>query len=851
MPDDCELTPMMRQYREAKAASPPDSLLLFRLGDFYEMFFEDAIRGSALLDVTLTKRGGVPMCGIPHHALDNYLPKVLATGTKVAIADQLEDPKLAKGIVKRGVTRVITPGTIIDAAALSPNQCNYLASIARRKDRFGLACLEISTGQFHVTELDNADELRDELNRLNPSECVASASLLGEWERAECRPAVGGKMAWTPLDDWHFDFSTAEELLKRHFGVLSLDGFGLANLDLAVVAAGAALRYALDNLKQEAKHIDGVRTYLVNDFMALDPATRRNLELVESLRGGKESTLLWVLDETKTPMGGRLIRDWLLRPLRDRGAINARLDSVDKLKYDPLTLAEFREVLGQVRDLERVVARLNVGSANARDLVALARGLEAVPDLRKLLAGHDTPLLASLRDGLCEFQDVVAMIDAAVVDEPPPTLTDGGMIRDGYNADLDAFRSASKEGKNWIAALQAKEQERTGIKSLKIRYNKVFGYYIEITKSNLGQVPYQDYVRKQTLANAERFITPELKEVEDKVLGSEDKAKALEHEIFQELRSRCVERSAQIRSTAAALGSLDALSGLAEAARKHNYRRPLIRDDGALRILGGRHPVLDVSMRGERFVPNDTLLDDADNRVLVITGPNMAGKSTYIRQVALLTLMAQAGSFIPVESAEIGVVDRIFTRVGAADDLSRGQSTFMVEMVETANILAHASERSLVILDEIGRGTSTFDGLSIAWAVAEHLHDEIGAKTLFATHYHELTELALTRSGVKNYNVAVREYGDKIVFLRQIVPGGADKSYGIHVAKLAGLPKAVLERSKEILDNLERDAIAEGVPALAERHAVADFQAQPKAVKKRKGGPPQPGTPVQMSLFEW
>lgn len=811
------LTPMMRQYKEVKATIPKDTILLFRLGDFYEMFFEDAIQGSRLLDIALTKRHEIPMCGIPFHALDNYLPKLIESGVKVAIADQMEDPKLVKGIVKREVTRIITPGTLMDNSILHPDKSNYLVVVAVQKSKYGLACLDVSTGVFRITELDSEEELENELFRLACKEIVVSESLLALWDSENKRPVKGEDIFWTTLDDNCFSYDSACKYLMEHFSVGSLDGFGCMEMSVSVSAAGAALYYAIENLKHQAGHINGLKTYNTKEYMLLDFATRRNLELVESSRiGDNEHTLLKVLDDTRTSMGSRLLREWLLQPLYNKIKIEERLDAVEDFKFEPLTLAELQESLGVVRDLERIIARLNVGSSNARDIIALSTSLEILPALKSLLTGYKSKLISDYNDQIKTFPELTELISKAVIDEPPLAITEGGIIKNGYDNVLDEHRSASTEGKNWIAALQAKEQERTGIKSLKIRYNKVFGYYIEVTQSNLSLVP-QDYIRKQTLVNCERFITPELKEMENKVLGSEDKAKALEYEIFQKIREKCVEYTSEIKNTASAIAATDVLSSFAEVARKNNYIRPVITNSDTIRIIGGRHPVLETFLTDERFVPNDTLLDNQENNVIVITGPNMAGKSTYIRQTALIVLMAQAGSYISADEAEIGIVDRIFTRVGASDDLSRGQSTFMVEMVETANILAHVTNKSLVVLDEIGRGTSTFDGLSIAWAVAEFIHNtpSAKAKTLFATHYHELTELAMTCNGVKNLNVAVKEYGDKVIFLRQIVSGAADKSYGIYVAKLAGLPEKVISRAKEILDNLENNAIKEGQPVLA------------------------------------
>lgn len=832
----------MRQYREMKDGLPKDVILLFRLGDFYEMFFEDAKFAAPILDVTLTKRAGTPMCGIPYHALENYMPRLLEAGIKVAIAEQIEDPRLAKGIVKRKITRVITPGTVTDSCILTPEKNNYLAALSFNKGVYGLASIDISTGDFRTTEVQNSEELETELHRLRAAECLVPESILDGWKADNSHPRSSGNILWTPLEDWVFAFDTASELLKRHFKVASLDGFGCRNMSLGVSAAGAVLHYACENLRHEAGHIRFLKTYSSSNFMVLDAISQRNLELVDPMPGGKkEGTLLHVLDQTATPMGSRLLREWLVRPLFDKDAIIARLDAVSALKDDPVTLAELRETINSVRDLERIIARLNIGSANARDMAALSKSLESIPDIKNLLGVFDMPLLCEVRNRMHELPELVSEINRTISDEPPALISDGGIIREGCNPELDELRSAASEGKNWIAEMQAKEQERTGIKSLKIRFNNVFGYYIEISKSNIANAP-ADYIRKQTLVNGERYITPELKEMENKILGAEDKSKALEYELFQKLREQAISFTVKILETAASLAAVDALASFAECARKYNYCRPVISDDETLVIRAGRHPVLDATMKEERFVPNDTFLDGDENRIMIITGPNMAGKSTYIRQVALLVLLAQTGSYIPAQSAEIGLVDRIFTRVGAVDDISRGQSTFMVEMLETANILNHATKKSLVILDEIGRGTSTFDGISIAWAVAEYLHDSptAMARTLFATHYHELTELALTCRGVKNYNVAVKEYGEQIIFLRQILPGATDRSYGIHVAKLAGLPKEVITRANEILENLENNAIAEaGQPALAEHH------------EKGKEKKPKKAKTNQPTLFDW
>lgn len=838
------LTPMMRQYREAKASIPADAVLLFRLGDFYEEFFEDAERVSSVLELTLTKRQGVPMCGFPYHALENYLPRLVAAGVKVAIAEQMEDPKLAQGIVKRQVTRIITPGTIIDNALLNPACNNYLTALVAGRDRCALASLDISTGEFRVTETASPEKLRTELDRLNTRECVISHKLAAEFRANDSWPETRNKILWTELDSDEFEFERSESFLKEHFQVATLDGFGCRDLPLSVAAAGAVLRYATENLRQDAAHINRLELYSLDHSLELDSISQRNLELVETMFGsGKNGSLLGVLDHTVTPMGGRRLRGWLLRPLCDHDAIVARLDAVEQFTLDPLTLAELRETIGVVRDLERIVGRLNVGSAGPRDLQTLSASLRVLPGVKTLLGVFAAPLLEQLNSRLELFPELTERIDAAIADETPALLADGGVIRAGFSPQLDELRAAATDGKSWLSQIQQREQERTGIKSLKVKFNSVFGYYIEVSKANLAAVP-EDYIRKQTLVNAERFITPELKELESKILGSEEKARALEYQLFQELREYVLGFTAKIQNAADVLAEVDALASLAECARLHRYCRPRIFEDDRLIIRGGRHPVLDALLGAEKFVPNDCLLDGDRNRMMIITGPNMAGKSTYIRQTALLVIMAQMGSFIPAESAEIGLVDRIFTRVGAADDLARGQSTFMVEMVETANILNHVTPKSLVILDEIGRGTSTFDGLSIAWAVAEFLHDDpqCRCRTQFATHYHELTELAQTRRGVNNYNVAVKEYGDQIIFLRQIVPGASDRSYGIHVAKLAGIPAPVIERANVILELLEKAADAP-------RDAIAQLPRNTVRSRRRKGAAEENDDMIQLRLL--
>ncbi|HOO19826.1 MAG TPA: DNA mismatch repair protein MutS [Kiritimatiellia bacterium] len=829
---------MMAQYRRAKAEIDPGTILFFRLGDFYEMFFEDAVVASDILGIALTKRQSVPMCGIPYHAADLYLAKLLRAGKKVALCDQMEDPALAKGIVKREVTGIVTPGTVLTDSVLDAARPNYLAGLHRLGKIFGLAMLDLSTGDFWMEESADADALFDDLARYAPPEVILSESLHAD-ERFLNALQAAGAHAVTAREDWIFDPATSVDGLCRHLGVQSLDGFGGEGHPAAAAAAGALLYYVTRDLRRTAAHVRRIRFRAAADAMMLDESTLSNLDLVAS-RGSSRSdaptTLLQALDSTRTAMGSRLLRDWLVRPLQNLPAIVARHDAVESFLNNRRDLDTLRGILAEVKDLERLLSRLSSGSGNARDVRALGASLARLPALKDALAAPSADRLRELA-GAVEPQDgLVAHIDRALVDEPPMAIKEGGVIRKGFHAGLDELRSAAHDGKQWIAELQAREIERTGIKSLKIRFNKVFGYFIEVTKSNLAQVP-DDYIRKQTVVNGERFITPELKECEHKILGAEDKSIALEYELFLELRGEVIAHTAAIQQTAAAVAEIDVLAAFAERALACRYVRPAMTADGALSIRDGRHPVVELLPESGRFVPNDTRLDTADNQLLIITGPNMAGKSTYIRQVALIVIMAQMGCFVPAAEAEIGVVDRVFTRVGAGDDIARGRSTFMVEMQETANILNNATPRSLIVLDEIGRGTSTFDGISIAWSVAEYLHNhaEVKAKTLFATHYHELTDIALTLSGVKNYNVLVSEKDDRIVFLRKIVPGAADKSYGIQVARLAGLPLEVVTRAKDILANLEEQELSEaGQPKLA----------QPRARK------PRIADTDQLSLFD-
>jgi DNA mismatch repair protein MutS len=802
------LTPMMQQYQRLRASVPADTLLLFRLGDFYELFFDDAKEASGLLNLALTHRNSVPMCGMPYHAAQNYIAKLIQAGRRVAICDQTSEPQPGK-IVTREITQIITAGTVSELDLLKSNRPNYLGAVYFQDGVFGFAYAELSTGEFRVTEPKDASALLDDLARISPAEVLVSERQKEQFGEIE------GALAY---DDFAFLSDHARFTLCEHFRVKSLDGFGCGEMPAAIGAAGAIIHYLKQQLRRKVDHLASLRCDARDDYVLLDAATQVNLELVES-RGARNMSLLAALDRTVTPMGGRKLRTWILQPLRDLAELERRQQMISDLLHEPDVIAALRHCLKSIRDLERAAGRLSQASGNARDLVALKTSLEQIPELKRSLqvlldrlafganqtAEEFVPesLAQSLQNQLQEMPELAAKLTGALVPDPPMVLKEGGIFRDGFNADLDELRQASRDGKKWIAELQEREIAESGIKSLKVRFNSVFGYFIEITKSNLANVPSR-YIRKQTTVGGERFITPELKEMESKILGADEKARHLEYQLFQTLREETLLELAPIQQTAAAIGTLDVICALAETARLFGYCRPALNQSLRLVIRDGRHPVLDQNLAEEKFVPNDTDLDGERMRLAIITGPNMAGKSTYIRQVALIVLLAQIGSFVPASSAEIGLVDRVFTRVGANDDLSRGQSTFMVEMNETANIVNNATERSLVILDEIGRGTSTFDGLSIAWSVAEFLHDKIRARTLFATHYHELTKLAEERKGVANFNVAVREWNEQIIFLRKIIPGGADKSYGIHVARLAGVPKEILDRAKDILSHLEK-----------------------------------------------
>lgn len=800
---DRELTPVRSQYLKIKRQYP-DAILLFRLGDFYETFDEDAKIVSEVCNIVLTSRPvgkgqRVPLAGVPYHSLETYLAKLIAAGYKVAICEQLSD-KPIRGLVPREVVRVVTPGTIVEPGLLDDRRNNYLAAVVLEGKKVGIAYTDITTGEFAATQIEADDPLlalREELERLRPAEIIVDQANERELE------GLGLNAHLTPYESWHFELGTARQALLDHFEVATLDGFGLEGKPLALRAAGAIIQYLGETQKSALHLLSSLKTYSVSEFMVLDPATRRNLELSETIRGReRKGSLLWVLDQTRTPMGGRLLHRWVNQPLIKIDEINRRLDAVEALYRDTILRAKVRELLKQVSDLERLVGRVRQGIAGPRDLVGIRKTLEAVTQLRKAMEERATPPLQPILQKLDPVSEVIHLISRAITDDPPATVTGGGIIKPGFSKELDEIIEASRNAKEWIARLEARERQRTGIKNLKVGYNKVFGYYIEVTKSNLSAVP-SDYIRKQTLVNAERFVTPELKEYEALVLNAEERIAELEAQLFREVCREVSLESHRLLNTALALAELDVYASLAEVAERNGYVRPVVDESDEIHIIEGRHPVVELTI-SEPFVPNDVHLTP-EERILVITGPNMSGKSTYIRQVALIVLMAQIGSFVPAKEARIGIVDRIFTRIGAQDEIAAGQSTFMVEMVETANILHHATPRSLLILDEIGRGTSTYDGISIAWAVVEYIHNHpnLRSRTLFATHYHELTELERFLPRVRNYNVAVTEEGGKVIFLHKIIPGGADRSYGIHVAQLAGLPKAVIHRAEEILRDLE------------------------------------------------
>jgi len=841
-----ELTPMMQQYMKTKEEYK-DCILFYRLGDFYEMFFDDAITASRELEITLTgKNCGLeeraPMCGVPYHAVDGYLNRLVSKGYKVAICEQVEDPKTAKGIVKREVVRIVTPGTNLDTQALDESKNNYIMCIVYGGDNYGLSIADVSTGEYIVTELDSGTKLMDEIYRFMPSEIICNEALYVSGLNFDDLKERLGIVIYS-LDSWYFDDTLCRRTLQEHFHVNTLEGLGLADYDSGVIASGALLKYLEETQKTSLTHLSKLKKYTTGNYMLLDSSTRRNLELTETLREKqKRGSLLWVLDKTKTSMGARMLRKFVEQPLIEKESVIRRLDAVEELKNNAISREEIREYLGPVYDLERIGGKITYQSANPRDLLAFQTSLSMLPPIKYILSDMQSDYLKEIYEDLDTMEDLYSLVQNAIADEPPIAMKEGGIIREGYNEDVDRLRRAKSEGKDWLATLEATEREKTGIKNLKIRYNKVFGYYLEVTNSFKDLVP-DYYVRKQTLANAERYIIPELKELEDTILGAEDKLFALEYDIYVEIRNQIAGEITRIQKTANAISKLDVIASLALVAEKNNYVRPKINEKGVIDIKEGRHPVVEKMIPNDLFISNDTYLDDKKHRISIITGPNMAGKSTYMRQTALIVLMAQIGSFVPAASANIGMVDRIFTRVGASDDLASGQSTFMVEMNEVANILRNATNKSLLILDEIGRGTSTFDGLSIAWAVVEHISNSklLGAKTLFATHYHELTELEGKIDNVNNYCIAVKEKGDDIVFLRKIVKGGADKSYGIQVAKLAGVPDSVISRAKEIVQELIDTDIA---------GRVKDIAVHGPETKKKKTKMLDEVDRAQMSLFD-
>ena len=829
-------TPLMEQYLAIKNKHK-DAILFFRMGDFYEMFYEDAKIGSQVLGITLTSRAhgkasDVPLAGFPHHALDTYLAKMIKAGYRVAICEQVEDPKLAKTVVKREVQEIVTPGTAVSDDLLDTKKNNYLVAVYLSAKSCGIAKVDVSTGEFQVNEV-RPDEMRESVLSIQPAELLVGSEQHDQIVR-QLQDVRG--LTITTRDDWTFNRDYAYDVLTEHFGTLSLKGFGIDDMDTGISAAGAILIYLRENQKAKLVHINRISRFSDRELMLIDTTTRRNLELVQSMsQGGKQGTLLSVIDATVTPMGARMLVQWLLYPLMNIDAIVARQDAVEELVNDNELRKSLRESLKETGDLERLVAKVATGRANARDALAILASLRVAHTVKEKTAACTSQLLQTIHREADELPALAEEIEKAIIDNPPLSITDGGIIKRGYNEELDKLRDIAYSGKDWIARLQSKEREATGIPSLKVNFNKVFGYYIEITKPHLSKVP-PHYIRKQTLVNAERYITQELKEYEEKVLGAEEKMASMEYELFDKLRKFILEHTRVLQKDAQLLAQLDCLASLAQVAVDNDYRRPIINDSDEIYIQDGRHPVVEKLLPpGQQFVANDVRINNKTDQILIITGPNMAGKSTYLRQIGLIVILAQMGSFIPAKKAEIGIVDRVFTRVGASDNLAAGESTFLTEMNETANILNNATPRSLILLDEIGRGTSTFDGLSIAWSVAEFLHNtpQLAAKTVFATHYHELTELELILPRVKNYNVAVKEWGDHIVFLRKIVEGGCDHSYGIQVAKLAGLPEKVIERAKEILHNLEAEALnSSEIPKLAQHHKRPEPQVK------------------QMSLFE-
>lgn len=809
-----KLTPMMQQYMETKNQYK-DCILFYRLGDFYEMFFDDALCVTKELELTLTGKScgldeRAPMCGVPFHSAESYINRLVERGYKVAICEQVEDPKSAKGLVKREVIRVVTPGTNSFTSSLDETRNNYLMGIVSIEGKFGISVVDVTTGEYLMTEVDSVSKLLDEINKFTPSEIICNDTFyISGVDMNDLSSRLG--IVISPLDPSYFDKDSCQRALCRHFKVSTLEGLGFKEYAIGTIAAGSIMQYLEETQKCSLAHISHLLPYHTGKYMLLDRNTRRNLELVETLREKqKRGSLLWVLDKTKTAMGARKLRSSLEQPLIDKETILQRYDAIDELNQDVITREELREYLNPVYDLERLLSKISYKTVNPRDMIALESSLSMLPHIRLLCSNFKSDLFQDFTQNLDPLEDVYQLIHSAIVEEPPISVREGGIFKNDFNEEIDHLRNAKTEGKNWLADLETTEKEQTGIKNLRIKYNKVFGYYLEVTKSFVNQVP-DTWIRKQTLTNAERYTTPELKEMEDTILGAEDRLYNLEYAVFCQLREEIFQQMDRIQQTASVIASIDMIASLAYVAEHNHYVRPKLNNKGILRIKDGRHPVIEQMIAHDMFIPNDTFLDEDSHRLVIITGPNMAGKSTYMRQTALIVLMAQLGSFVPASQADISLVDRIFTRVGASDDLASGQSTFMVEMTEVANILHNATKNSLIILDEIGRGTSTFDGLSIAWSVVEHIVDKklIGAKTLFATHYHELTELEGKLEGVQNYCIAVKEDGEDIVFLRKIVKGGADKSYGIQVAKLAGVPEQVLIRAREIADQLEnKDALS-------------------------------------------
>ena len=843
-----ELTPMMQKYVETKAEYK-DCILFYRLGDFYEMFFEDALTASRELEITLTGKDcgleeRAPMCGVPYHAVEGYLNKLVSKGYKVAICEQVEDPKQAKGLVKREVVRIVTPGTNLNTTSLDESKNNYLMCITYTPGKIGISLADVTTGDYLVTEVEDGKKLLDEIVRFSPAEIICNDPfMVSGFDVEDLKGRLG--ICVYPLDAHYFDDISAQECLKRHFKVKTLIGLGLDDFPTGLVSAGALLQYLYDTQKISLAHMSHIYPYVTSKFMLLDSSTRRNLELCETLREKqKRGSLLWVLDKTKTAMGGRMLRSYIEQPLIDKEQIEKRLDAIEELNKDACSRDEIREYLGPIYDLERLLARVSYKTANPRDLIAFRNSLEMLPHIKTVLRNFNKALLMEYQQSIDDLQDIYELISNAIEEEPPITIREGGIIKEGFDENIDMLKNAKKEGKNWLASLEEEVRDQSGIKNLKIKYNKVFGYYFEVTNSYKDLVP-EDFIRKQTLANAERYTTPRLKELEDMILNAEDKLYNLEYELFCKIRDAIAMEMERIQTTAKAIAGLDVFASLALVAERNRYVRPKLNEKGVIDIKDGRHPVVEKMIDHDMFITNDTFLDNNSNCISVITGPNMAGKSTYMRQAALIVLMAQVGCFVPARSANIGIVDRIFTRVGASDDLASGQSTFMVEMNEVANILRNATQNSLLILDEIGRGTSTFDGLSIAWAVIEHISNRkiLGAKTLFATHYHELTELEGKMNNVNNYCIAVKEQGDDIVFLRKIIKGGADKSYGIQVAKLAGVPDMVIDRAKEIAQQLIDNDIIEKIKNISVDTMGSDS-------KNKKQAKYDEVDLAQMSLFD-